>query len=96
MVRDDLELLADALVANGVDLPDADSADDVQDANKHRVWSPHEDQALLALYFEHGGRWKSIGACLERRTPDGARNRLKRLLNRPDALVCQLESKASV
>lgn len=74
-MRDDLEVLVDILVREGVDL-----LDDAPDPMKCRAWTRDEDLILQTLYLQHGGRWKMISMFLDRRTPDGARNRYKRLL----------------
>lgn len=79
-MRDELEVLADILVREGVDL-----LDDAQDPNRYRAWTRDEDMTLKTLYLQHGGRWKIISTFLDRRTPDGARNRYKRILQKGGA-----------
>lgn len=76
-MRDELEVLADILVREGVEL-----LDDAQDPNRYRAWTRDEDMILKTLYIQHGGRWKMISTFLDRRTPDGARNRYKRILQK--------------
>ena len=76
-MRDELEVLADILVREGVDL-----LDDAQDPNRYRAWTCDEDMILKTLYLQHGGRWKMISTFFDRRTPDGARNRYRRILQK--------------